>query len=280
MAALYASREVADMPVSLRMPDGSSSHAISDEEGFVHFDVVVNSALPQKLEWEAASLHWDNDGQTSNIDARILAPAHNAQIGIISDIDDTILETGITGSAKAILRNAHRILATMPQDRKIVPGAPEFFASLTKPGQVDQRACFYISSSPWNLYPYLRAYKELRALPSGPLMLRDWGLSRETLGSKSHGTHKTAAILQLLSDFPKKRFVLIGDDTQRDLAAFADITQAQPDRIAAVFVRRAAAIASADEGRTRSVMEAHDTPFWMGADFTDAHALLAQTGLA
>ena len=111
-------------------------------------------------------------------------------------------------------------------------------------------------------------------------MLRDWGLSRATLGSKSHGTHKTAAILQLLSDFPQKRFVLIGDDTQRDLAAFASIVEAQPDRIAAVFVRRAAAISSADESGTRSVMKAHDTPFWMGANFTDAHALLAQTGLA
>ncbi|MEP2735343.1 MAG: phosphatase domain-containing protein [Erythrobacter sp.] len=280
MAALYASREVANIPVELSLAGKVAGQSISDEEGFVHFDVPSASPLPTRLAWDTASLHWDSHGQANQIDGRVLTPAHNAQIGIISDIDDTILETGITGSAKAILRNAHRIFAQLPQDRKTVPGAAEFFESLTKSGKADERACFYVSSSPWNLYPYLRAYKELRELPSGPLMLRDWGLSRATLGSNSHGTHKTAAILQLLSDFPQKRFVLIGDDTQRDLAAFAGIVEAQPKRIAAVFVRRAAKLGSIDEDYARTVMDAHTMPFWMGEDFAGAHALLAQTELA
>lgn len=275
MAALYASREVEGSAVALHYAGEVLAHATSDAEGFVHFDTPFDGALPSQMRWEDAALHLEGEAS----EARVLAPPQQSAIGIISDIDDTIVETGITGSFRAIAKNLHRILLQSPQQRSPVAGAAQFFKQLTKAGGVHQRPCFYVSSSPWNLYPYLRSFKDQHGLPSGPMLLRDWSFGRETLGSAGHGTHKLSAILRLLSDFPAMRFVLIGDDTQRDLSAFGSIAAQHPDRIAAVFIRRAGADTNPDEAHARSILAANDTPFWTGEHFDDAHAALAQAGL-
>lgn len=275
MAALYASREVEGIEVALHYAGEILDHATSDEEGFVHFDAGVVDPLPAQMRWEEAALHLDS----SAAKARVLAPSHQDNIGIISDIDDTIVETGITGSIGAIAKNLHRVFLQSPRQREPVAGAAAFFHRLTKAAGVHQRPCFYVSSSPWNLYPYLRSFKDEHGLPSGPMVLRDWSIGRETLGSAGHGTHKLGAILRLLSDFPDMRFVLIGDDTQRDLSAFGSIAGQHPNRIAAVFVRRAGADTNPDEAKTRAILDASGTPFWTGDHFDDADGALALAGL-
>lgn len=270
MMRLYASREVAGVAVTLRLEGGAAYHATTDEEGYVQFDLPLIPHSRGEMGWEKAVFEWHNTHQIQSVAARIIAPAMNGDLAIISDVDDTILETGITGNMRDILRNVHRIMAQMPQQRRIVPGVPQFYQTLARAGTPQLRPCFYISSSPWNLYPYLRHFKTTHELPAGPLMLRDWTLSGETLGKEGHGTHKLAAIRQLLADFPHLRFVLIGDDTQRDLAAFSAIAGENPDRIAAVFIRRIAALSSTDEQPARTLFEDCNVPFWMGRDFCEA----------
>ena len=116
------------------------------------------------------------------------------------------------------------MLAELPDERIAVPGSDVFFgalgggAVLAEPGgagtrhTATHRPFFYISSSPWNLFSYLVAFQQGRGLPLGPLMLRDWGFNRATLGGESHGAHKRAVLDQLLSFYPAMRFALIGDE--------------------------------------------------------------------
>src|SRR5688572_19023233 len=246
MMAQFASNEVPELTVTLELAypgrEALSATQVSDNDGFVAFDIQLPGevALPSQPAWEVARLRWTNRQGPQTADAYILAPGQDHKLAVISDIDDTILETG----ASDLRRNWRRILAQMPGDREIVPGAVDFYGrlgggSFGESMPASRRPFFYVSSSPWNLFDYLLAFQKSHGLPQGPLLLRNWGLDRATFGHASHGAHKAAAIRSLTEFYPHLRFALIGDDTQADAIAYAEAVAAHPGRIAAVFIRQA-----------------------------------------
>lgn len=306
MLGQYASREIAGLKARLeyRCADGTvtSGEAVSGPEGFLRFDLDITDGCDrfERTRWEMARLHWtcpENPGEARMTSAWILTPGEQTRIGIISDVDDTILETGITGNIRAIARNWRRVMTQMPSERAAVPGASDFYTALggdpaapvaAQTGGVIEaerprarvRPVFYVSSSPWNLFSYLVAFKRYRGLPLGPVMLRDWGFNRRTLGKEGHGSHKRDAIERILDTFPNLRFALIGDDSQKDLVAFGGIAAARPDRIAAVFIRSVShEPLSEEEKGARDMIEAADVPFWTGNDYAAAEKFLESNGL-
>jgi phosphatidate phosphatase APP1 len=298
MLTQFASREVPGLAVRLELkgPSGDTvdHHGITDKEGYVHFDVALDPAwtFAQDPEWEVVCLHWLTPEGPQCIEGYVLVPGEATHLAVISDIDDTIVETGITGGFASLRQNWRRVLAELPDERIAVPGADVFYgalgggAVLAEPGgagthyAATHRPFFYISSSPWNLFSYLVAFQQSRKLPLGPLLLRDWGLNRATFGSASHGAHKRAALDRLLSFYPDLRFALIGDDTQGDLAAYAETVEANPGRIAAVFIRTAAGPLSPEEIAGKAMIEAAGVPLWLGDDFATGSEFLRTIGIS
>ena len=301
MAGQYMSREVAGLAVELEYPlkDGSlaRSEVVTDAEGYAQFEVELEGEAPVLADsrWEEAIVRWKREsGEVAQATAHILAPGSETEFGLISDIDDTILETGITGSFRMIARNWKRVMRQMPSERVVVPGASEFYTALG--GDPDEagdepegtairpraraRPVFYVSSSPWNLFSYLVTFKRSRGLPLGPVALRDWGLNRKTLGSEGHGSHKRAAIERILETFPHMQFALLGDDTQKDLVAFGGVAGDHPGRIAAVFIRKISEEPlNEDELAAKAAIEKAGVPFWTGSDYREAKEFLRSAGL-
>ncbi len=307
MMGLYASHEVADFPVTLEYQGAGgtlvSEQIMSGREGYVRFDLDLDASnasasdMPRRTRWEKAVLRWERPGTVEadgEATAYILTPGTETRIGVISDIDDTILETGITGNIRAIARN-WRHMVEMPSERILVPGASAFYAAIggnpakkrEPESPIDAllpearvRPVFYVSSSPWNLFSYLVTFKRERGLPLGPVMLRDWGFNRKTLGKEGHGSHKREAIERILTTFPHLRFALIGDDTQKDLMAFGSIAAAFPGRIAAVFIRSVSGEPLNDEQlHAKDVIDKAGVPFWSGSDYRAAEEFLQSAGL-
>ena len=298
MIAQFASHEVSRLPVELEIAqaDGIQRYqGRTDSEGYVRFDIPLNPALdyaPRPM-WETVTFHWRNRMGAQSTTGHILAPGQSTSLAVISDIDDTIIETGITGGLRSVWRNWRRILIELPQDRLLVPQADLFYAALgggmtnaKEPAErsddrhpATNRPFFYISSSPWNLYSYLVAFKRERGLPLGPMLLRDWGLNRATFGSGSHGGHKRAAIGGLLATYPDLKFVLVGDDTQGDLAAYAGVIANHPGRIRAVFIRTLGEAMTAEEAAAKATIEHAGVPLWLGGDYADGQRFLASSGL-
>lgn len=286
MLGQFISLEVEGVRVTLTVngPDGPLlvEQAVSDREGFVHFDVELAPAwdLPAHPEWEIVQLGWDTAGGVQQVEAYVLAPGNDHKLAVISDIDDTIIETGITGGIGSVAKNWKRVFAQMPGHRTIVPGADTFYGELGDGGDptgenrakahmpATKRPFFYVSSSPWNLFSYLVASQRMRNLPLGPIKLRDWGLDRETFGKSSHGSHKTDAIADILEMYPDMRFALIGDDTQGDLPAFAHVIEQFDGQVAAVFLRTVSSEAFAPaETAAVAAIRAAGIPLWMGEDY-------------
>ncbi|MCA1662367.1 MAG: DUF2183 domain-containing protein [Novosphingobium sp.] len=286
MFAQFASHEVPDLAVTLEFAGKDREPLqvtqVSDRDGYLRFDVSFPSRWDPLDDpvWEVARLHWRNRRGSQSVDAYVLSPARNGKLAVISDIDDTIVETG----AGSLARNWRRVLAQMPGDREAVPGAADLYARLGGGSVGDKfpaarRPFFYVSSSPWNLFDYLVAFQRRHGLPQGPLMLRNWGLDRATLGRHSHSLHKGGAIRHLTEFYPDLRFALIGDDTQADALAFAAAVTAHPGRIAAVLIRQAPrAGIGPEEQQALDAIVAAGVPLWHGPSFAVGADFLDQVG--
>ena len=88
---------------------------------------------------------------------RVRVPGRAARFGVVSDIDDTILETGVQQAGRMLRQTFTGSALT----RSPFPGAAELYRDLAA---VDNPV-FYVSSSPWNLHAFLLAFLEHRRLP-------------------------------------------------------------------------------------------------------------------
>ena len=273
---LYASHEVSGVRVRLRY-GALTAEGISDDEGFARFELQLPQprAMPLHTAWEPCRLELPDIAGSEPVEAAILAPGTDNRIAVISDIDDTIIETG----AHRFTRNWRRLILQMPEDRLAVDGASDFYAQLggVQPERGARRAFFYVSSSPWNLYGFLMRFMRLQGLPEGPMLLRDWSLSLRTLGRSSHGAHKRASIARILGFYPHLRFVLIGDDTQGDAEAYADAVSGYPGRVEAVLIRTTspAALGPRKKAAIDRIRQS-GIPVWIGSAFDAGHRMLAR----
>ena len=166
--------------------------------------------------------------------AEILVPPPDAEYGIISDIDDTIIKTDATDllmmSGNVFLHNA--------RTRLPFAGVSAFYKSLQL-GRNGKRnnPFFYVSSSPWNLYDLLHDFLDINEIPAGPLLLRDFGLESNKLFKSDHMGHKFKEIENILITYPDLNFVLIGDSGQEDPVIYQEVVKKFPTRILAIYIR-------------------------------------------
>ena len=255
--SIWGTHEWPGVGVAVAGP-GFQGQARADREGFVRFDLECGRVLPEHSRWERARLWLPDHPDVPVVRAQVLSPGRDGRLGVISDLDDTVLVTGRIGP-----RNWRRLLWHGPAERRAVHGAAALFEALATrsptaaqiagawptrlgpdpEGEVEPvavtpaRPFFYVSSSPWNLHGYLTEFLRLHGFPTGVFALRDWGANRATFGTTSHGAHKANRIAELLAFHPELRFVLIGDDGQGDVAAYSDAVAAEPGRVAGVFLR-------------------------------------------
>lgn len=106
---------------------------------------------------------------------------------------------------------------------------------------------FYLSASPYNLYPFLREFRDAY-YPHGMLVLRDasWMtipglLSNLTLGTEEY---KVGRMEKIHAWLPSKRMILIGDSTQSDPEAYGDMYRKHPGWARVILIRKVMDIAA------------------------------------
>jgi phosphatidate phosphatase APP1 len=213
---------------------GTETRVKSDEEGFFHVTLAVRAPLSPGL-WHTIELELFSprgpNGETARAAANIMIPPPEAQYGVISDLDDTVIRTDVTSIARMIravaLGNAHTRLP--------FHGVAAFYEALYL-GTLGRptNPIFYVSSSPWNLYDLLEEFLEIRGIPAGPIILRDWGLG---VNPSRSAPHKLEAIEKVLDTYPELPFVLIGDSGQEDPEIYREVIARYPERIRAAYIR-------------------------------------------
>lgn len=167
--------------------------------------------------------------------ACVLVPTARARMVIISDIDDTVMVTGVAHK----LLMLWRLFAKPGASRVPFPGVAAFYRALYAGATGDQQnPMLYVSRAPWTIYPELDRFFELHCIPVGPVLhLRDWGISFHHPLPRRQQSHKLDAIEQMLELYPDLPFVLLGDSGQHDPEVYAEVARNHPRRIQAVYIR-------------------------------------------
>ncbi|MDF1815025.1 MAG: DUF2183 domain-containing protein [Verrucomicrobiales bacterium] len=209
---------------------------VADEEGYFEIQIPWQSPRSGTAQWPIVELTLLDPVRENPVRefATIQVPGVGGEFGIISDIDDTIMETGATNFLRAarntFLGNAHT--------RVVFSGVSALYAALARGRNCSElNPFFYITSSPWNLYDFISHIFELRNVPRGTLFMTDWGIDEDTFLMKGHHSHKKHAIRQVLDTYPELRFVCIGDSGQKDPEIYTEMLDEYPDRFLAFYIR-------------------------------------------
>lgn len=158
-----------------------------------------------------------------------LMVAEKTGLSIVSDIDDTIKHTDVINRKVMLSR-------TFVDPFKPILGMADIYRAWSK----EYSALFhYVSSSPWQLYSALEGFMDEFEFPVGSIHLR-WFSLREELLRKwrlSRGRKKVGIIRTLIKRMPQRRFLLIGDSSERDPEIYAEVAAKHPLNVAGVIVR-------------------------------------------
>jgi phosphatidate phosphatase APP1 len=246
--------ELPGVPLLVRI-GASTIETVTDDEGYFRARLQPN-ADELTSPWTSGSveLHSEYRGLTDRYvtPVQVRVPGPDARFGIVSDIDDTILQTGVQRAGQMLRRTVTGSALT----RLPFPGAPELYRDLAAAAN----PVFYVSSSPWNLHAFLLAFLTHREFPIGPVLLRD------LLGTAAGREPKSGRIQEILAMHPQLSFVLIGDSGEKDPEIYADIVREHPGRILAVFIREVRL--DPGDGRVEKVSGtwSGDVPFVLAAD--------------
>lgn len=230
LVAMYKRLESDEVPYArVRARYGKAeTEVVADREGY--FSVELRPDKPARPGWHEISLELAGSSGAARVTGRVLVPSARARFGVISDIDDTVVRSDVTRKLRMLLSLA----VSNSRTRKPFEGVAAFYRALQEGAAGDEgNPIFYVSKSPWNLYVPLMEFLAYQRIPSGPLLLRDYG--KHLLFAASQ--HKERSITRILETYPKLKFVLIGDSGEQDPEIYSEVVRRSPDRVRVIYIR-------------------------------------------
>jgi phosphatidate phosphatase APP1 len=237
MAANFFTKEIPHAKV-MGEADGKKFETTCDDEGYFWFQLEKDGGFSQKplLEYSATVTAPDDNKQSEMVTTHgqlTICPKTARRI-IVSDIDDTVMETG-AAKLWQLLRNT---LLENVHTRKIFPGVSDFYRKLQAGASgLEENPIFYVTSSPWNLRDFILKVFEIRGTPAGPLFMTDWGLDESKILKEGHSEHKLDAIRHLLDFHKPLPAILVGDSGEKDPEIYANLVEEYGPRIDLVLIR-------------------------------------------
>jgi phosphatidate phosphatase APP1 len=223
-----------EVTVSARL-GGTERSFTTDSDGYFHIKLRPEEKLDADTRWHRVRLEASRRGETATADGMVYLPPPSARLLVISDIDDTVMHTGVANKAKMLWR----LFVQDAESRVAFPGVAALYRGLHEgPGGREFNPMLYVSRAPWSIYEVLETFFRLKQIPEGPvLFLREWGLTLQRPLPRRAEDHKRALIEGMLECYPDLPVLLIGDSGQHDPEVYARIVREHPGRIAAVYIR-------------------------------------------
>jgi phosphatidate phosphatase APP1 len=203
----------------------------TDDEGYF----ALHGETPPQVQPGWNPVRVEVTGGAARTDAPLLIVPDQETLGVISDVDDTVIVSEVQDRSRLL---AHTLLENHLQ-RQPVPGMAELYRALVARNTLPEAApVIYLTASPRQLLPAIRAFLEQNGFPPGPIVARKItdGAGGDPLFDQER--YKVERIEQILAELPAARFVLVGDDGERDPEAYQTIRDRHPERIEAVYIRR------------------------------------------
>ncbi len=235
----FESDEIGGAKVGIRLGD-NYYEVETDDEGYFTLNAPWQSPPePKENRWLSAQVQLlaspVGDLPVTAFAADVLYPSKNASCGIISDVDDTVLQTHVSSRFK--LKMIYATLFKDSHQRLPMEGIPTLLRAMEK-GDNGQREnpIFYVSDSPWNIYDLLAEFMAVQELPKGPILLRDYG-AHMLRRPEGYVGHKIETFRHILNMYPDLPFIMLGDTASKDADRYLAMAQEFSGQVAAIYIR-------------------------------------------
>lgn len=265
----FTSVHVAHHPVQVFIDGHPVTDVVSDRGGVIDHEISVQLTPG----WHTITLKAKGSETGSNSPVFIVDAA--TQFGLLSDVDDTILNTALPRPLVA----AWNSFVVDEHARTSTPGMPVLYDHLLAkhPGA----PVIYLSTGAWNVAPALTRFLERNLYPMGSLLLTDWGPTTDRW-FRSGKEHKLRELNRLAKQFPDVQWVLVGDDGQHDEELYQQFATAHPQNVAAVAIRQLSvgqAVLAGGRSKARLRRSVSGVPWVYGPDGATLHHELRALGL-
>lgn len=233
IARLLRRRGIADVGIVARL-DGAEQRTRTDRDGYFRIHLRPETPPPDGRLWRRMAIELEGQVRLRAEAELFIAPA-SARVVVISDIDDTVMETGVANKAVMLWR----LFGQAAERRTAFPGVAAFLRALYRgPSGTEANPMLYVSRAPWGIYEVLDEFFRRHDIPIGPLLfLREWGMTLQSPLPRRAKDHKLDLIRHMLDLYADLPFVLIGDSGQEDPELYARIVREHPGRVRAVYIR-------------------------------------------
>ncbi|MBA8793176.1 phosphatidate phosphatase APP1 [Friedmanniella endophytica] len=246
--------------------EGEVHHVRADRGG------VVDVRIPVSLSpgWHTLRLTSEDSAPA---EADIFVVGDDVEFGVVSDIDDTVM---VTALPRPLLAAWHTFVVN-EHARTATPGMAVLYEWLSS--EHAGSPVIYLSTGAWNVAPTLTRFLSRNLYPAGPLLLTDWGPTRDRW-FRSGTEHKRGNLARLAEEFPRIKWLLIGDDGQHDEEIYGEFLAQHPDHVAAVAIRQLSpGEAVLAGGRGRHVRPEYTDRWFYGPDGAALAPALEKHGL-
>jgi hypothetical protein len=158
---------------------------------------------------------------------------------VISDIDDTIKITGIPAGKDTVIVN------TFFREFRAAPGMAAKYRAMADSGY----AFHYVSGGPWQMHGPLSEYLidgsggfpvgsfHMKSVPKNLLEPSTWEDLHQLVQGNATFEQKVEQISALLTNFPERRFILIGDSGEKDPEVYAEIRKRFGAQVREILIR-------------------------------------------
>lgn len=215
--------------------EGQAFTVVSDKEGYFDLEGTMDHAFEAKNQNTWIPYQIQLKDSLAQSEGQILLPAKNRDYGIISDVDDTVLQTFTTSRLR--LKMIYATFFLSPYKRLPMEGIQEVYQEFEK-GSSGQNAhpIFYVSNSPWNIYDSIYTFLKIKKFPKGPIFLRDYG-THMLKKKKEADIHKLRTIRHIMEMYPRLPFLMMGDTASEDADFYLKFADEFPDRVKAIYIR-------------------------------------------
>ena len=201
----------------------------SDTDGHFTGNIRLPDSLVQR-DAENGRLHFAAVTQASDrrtFEGNVFL-CHPEGVSVISDIDDTIKVSNVHDK-KQLLRR------TFLEPFEAVSGMSATYRRWAAAGA----QFHYVSASPWHLYEPLSSFLRQERFPNGTFHLKRFRVKDASVTNlfADPVAYKQSVIENLLTTFPDRQFLFVGDSGEKDPEVYGLIARKYPRQIVTILIR-------------------------------------------
>lgn len=168
----------------------------------------------------------------------LVHPIDSRQVGVVSDIDDTIQRTDV----KRKLHFLNNVFLKNYKTQLPIPGMNDIFQAIHRGPQGDgYDATHYVSSSPIQLFSRIAMFLKHNGFPDGSIDLKNPGFGKAADSLFEHYHYKLNRIRRIFQTYPQRHYVLFGDSGEKDPEIYSQVASEFPGRVVAVYIHNVSA---------------------------------------